>query len=105
MALEIDRLTNLIQEAVITDQHKQFSTNMFEQSLSEDLSPRYQEHRKHQRGNNRHPPPPKLDVIFGLKTFVKRRVKSIDSQLNGRRTGKILEQIRRPKPKEHRPFQ
>ena len=108
MALEIDRLANLIQEAVVADQHKQFSTRMFEQSLSEDLSPRDQGRRKHQRGDNRRnrrPPPPMLDVIFGLKTFVERRVESIDSQLNGRRTGKILEPMRRPRPKEQRPFQ
>jgi len=108
MALEIDRLANLIQEAVIADQHKQFSTRMFEQSLSEDLSPRDQGRRKRQRGDNRRnrrPPPPMLDVIFGLKTFVERRVESIDSQLNGRRTGKILEPMRRPRPKEQRPFQ
>ncbi|HCK16522.1 TPA: hypothetical protein DHW51_20515, partial [Candidatus Poribacteria bacterium] len=63
---------------------------------------------KRQRGDNRRnrrPPPPMLDVIFGLKTFVERRVESIDSQLNGRRTGKILEPMRRPRPKEQRPFQ
>ena len=108
MALEIDRLANLIQEAVVADQHKQFSTRMFEQSLSEDLSPRDQGRKKRQRGDNRRnrrPPPPMLDVIFGLKTFVERRVESIDSQLNGRRTGKILEPMRRPRPKEQRPFQ
>ena len=107
MALEIDRLSNLIQEAVVADQHKQFSTRMFEQSLSEDLSPRDQRHRKRQRGDNRknrRPPPPMLDVIFGLKTFVERRVESIDSQLNENRIGKILEPIHHLPPNGRRPF-
>ena len=119
MHAEIDWLYALIHDAVAADKHKQFSTEWFERSISENIrlghrpglferptrqaQPGAQGGRKAHRDPRPPPPQPMLEEIIGLKPFVVKRVESVTAQLRGEKRGYIIKRFGSRRPKRQQP--